>query len=128
MLSLEQLRRMGVSIAIDDFGTGYSSLAYLRSLPIQKLKVDKSFIQNIPGDREATALVGEIVRLAHILSLHVVAEGVETEAQAAFLRDAGCEAMQGFLFSRPLPGNDVAALLRSGRIFTLTPPRRPEPS
>lgn len=115
VLSLEQLRRMGITVAIDDFGTGYSSLAYLRSLPIGKLKIDRSFIQGIPIDREAAALVAEIVRLAHVLSLEVVAEGVETEAQAAFLRDAGCEAMQGFVFSRPLPAAECAPLVRSRR-------------
>ena len=117
MLSLEQLRRMGVGVAIDDFGTGYSSLAYLRSLPIQKLKIDKSFIDGIPADPAAGALVAEIVRLAHVLSLEVVAEGVESAAQAAFLRQAGCEAMQGYVFSRPISPDDCAALLRGGRTF-----------
>ena len=119
--ALTQLRRMGVSVAIDDFGTGYSSLAYLRSLPIQKLKIDRSFIQGIPADPEASALVAEIVRLAHVLSLDVVAEGVETQPQAAFLRDAACESMQGFVFSRPLPGADCAALLRARRRFVFNP-------
>jgi len=113
--ALEQLRRMGVSTAIDDFGTGYSSLAYLRSLPLRKLKIDRYFIHGIPGDREAAALVAEIIRLAHVLSLEVVAEGVETEAQAAFLREAGCESMQGFLFARPMPPAEFAELVRSGR-------------
>ena len=115
--SLEQLRSMGVSIAIDDFGTGYSSLSYLRSLPIQKVKIDRSFIQGIAGDTEGAALVRAIIDLAHVLSLEVVAEGVETHGQAAFLRQAGCEAMQGYLFSRPVPPADFAALLRSGRRF-----------
>jgi diguanylate cyclase (GGDEF)-like protein/PAS domain S-box-containing protein len=115
MRTLEQLRRMGVCVTIDDFGTGYSSLSYLRSLPIQKLKIDKSFVHGIPGDRQATALVGEIIRLAHVLSLEVVAEGVESAAQGRFLRDAGCEAMQGYFFSRPMPAVDCAAMLRAGR-------------
>ncbi len=117
--SLEQLRRMGVSVAIDDFGTGYSSLAYLRTLPIQKLKIDRSFIKGIPEDTEAAKLVAEIIRLAHVLSLEVVAEGVETAAQAVFLHSAGCEKMQGFLFSRPVPPADFAAQLRAGRRFQL---------
>jgi diguanylate cyclase (GGDEF)-like protein/PAS domain S-box-containing protein len=119
MLTLEHLRRMGVTVAIDDFGTGYSSLAYLRSLPIQKLKIDRSFIVDTPDDAGASALVAEIVRLAHVLSLEVVAEGVETDRQAAFLRDAGCEAMQGFLFSRALPAAECAGLLRSRRRLPL---------
>jgi diguanylate cyclase (GGDEF)-like protein/PAS domain S-box-containing protein len=122
MLSLEQLRRTGITVAIDDFGTGYSSLAYLRSLPIGKVKIDKSFIEGIPGDAQASALVAEIVRLAHVLSLHVVAEGVETIEQARFLREAGCEAMQGYLFARPLPAADCAGLLRSGRRLRVSMP------
>ena len=117
MNGLEQLRRMGVSVAIDDFGTGYSSLSYLRSLPIQKLKIDKSFIDAVPGDPEGSALVREIINLAHVLSLYVVAEGVEAHAQAAYLREAGCEAMQGYVFSRPLPAADCAVLLRARRRF-----------
>jgi diguanylate cyclase (GGDEF)-like protein/PAS domain S-box-containing protein len=119
MRTLEQLRRMGVCVTIDDFGTGYSSLSYLRSLPIQKLKIDKSFVHGIPGDRQATALVAEIIRLAHVLSLEVVAEGVESAAQGRFLRDAGCEAMQGYYFSRPMPAADCAAMLRAGRKLAL---------
>jgi EAL domain-containing protein (putative c-di-GMP-specific phosphodiesterase class I) len=88
-------------------------------VPINKLKIDKSFIRGIPADREATALVAEIIRLAHVLSLEVVAEGVETPAQAAFLRSSACEAMQGYLFARPMPATDCAALLRSGRRLDL---------
>ena len=115
MRTLRELRAMGVSVAIDDFGTGYSSLAYLRSLPINKVKIDRSFIHEIPVDAQAAALVAEIIRLAHVLSLEVVAEGVETAEQARFLRDAGCEAMQGFYFSRPLSQADSSALLSTRR-------------
>lgn len=113
--SLGQLRDLGVTVAIDDFGTGYSSLAYLRALPIDKLKIDKSFLRGTPEDPDACALVAEIIQLAHVLKLEVVAEGVEQEGQAAFLRGAGCEHIQGFLFSPALPEEECERLLRDPR-------------
>ena len=113
--SLRQLRDLGVTVAIDDFGTGYSSLAYLRSLPIDKVKIDKAFLRGTPEDPDARAFVAEIIRLAHVLQLEVVAEGVEHAGQAAFLREAGCERIQGFLFSPALPEEECEVLLRERR-------------
>jgi diguanylate cyclase (GGDEF)-like protein/PAS domain S-box-containing protein len=104
--TLRTLRRLGVNIAIDDFGTGYSSLSYLRDLPIDSIKIDGSFIRGVSGDTVNAAIVGSTVGLAHSLGLRVVAEGVEQEADFEFLRQAGCDVIQGFLTGRPL---DAAA-------------------
>jgi diguanylate cyclase (GGDEF)-like protein/PAS domain S-box-containing protein len=102
--SLMAIRTMGVGIAIDDFGTGFSSLSYLSKLPVDTLKIDRSFVLDMTTGAQGLALVAAIVSLAHSLKLKVVAEGVESEAQAELLRGLGCEEMQGFLFSQPLPG------------------------
>ncbi|MFB4205288.1 EAL domain-containing protein [Arhodomonas sp. KWT2] len=99
--TLETLRAMGVEIAVDDFGTGYSSLAYLKRLPLSILKLDKSFTQDLPDDLDNAAIARAILAMAASLGLRVVAEGIETEAQLAFLRTEGCELGQGFLFARP---------------------------
>jgi diguanylate cyclase (GGDEF)-like protein len=101
--SLLKIRSMGVTIAIDDFGTGFSSLSYLTKLPINTLKIDRSFVVDIGSTPEAHALVAMIINLAHSLQLNVVAEGVETEAQAGSLRTLGCDQVQGYLYSRPVP-------------------------
>jgi EAL domain-containing protein (putative c-di-GMP-specific phosphodiesterase class I) len=101
---LQTIRNMGVSIAIDDFGTGFSSLSYLSKLPVDTLKIDRSFIIDMTAGPEGMALVSTIINLAHALRLKVVAEGVETEEQSRFLRLLGCDEMQGFLFSAALPG------------------------
>jgi diguanylate cyclase (GGDEF)-like protein/PAS domain S-box-containing protein len=101
--TLCRFSQMGIRFAVDDFGTGYSSLSYLKRFPIQVLKIDKSFIQEIPHNRDDAAIVLSILSLAHSLGLKVVAEGVETEAQLAFLRSHKCDMIQGYLFSRPLP-------------------------
>src|SRR6266436_2032162 len=103
MEKLEAVRVLGVSIAIDDFGTGYSSLGYLAKLPVQSLKIDRSFIISMVEDADATTLVSTIISLAHSLRLSVVAEGVETEEQANMLRLLRCDELQGYLISRPLP-------------------------
>ncbi len=105
---LTRLGRLGVQVSIDDFGTGYSSLAYLRQLPADELKLDRSFIQDIDTNAEARAIVQAVIQLAHALSLTVVAEGVETAAQRDTLQSLGCDRLQGFLFARPLSAATVS--------------------
>lgn len=108
MLTLAEIRALGVGLAIDDFGTGYSSLAYLRSFPVDYLKIDKSFVSGLGDSSEDEAIVSAIVNLAHALNLIVVAEGVETTQQRAQIRDLGCDLYQGYLLSRPVPSDKVA--------------------
>jgi EAL domain-containing protein (putative c-di-GMP-specific phosphodiesterase class I) len=105
------LKRLGVSIALDDFGTGYSSLSYLNRFSVDTLKVDRSFVQAIPADRSVCVMVSAIVNLARSLGLTVVVEGTETEEQIAWLSALGNIQAQGFLFSRPVPADGIAALL-----------------
>src|SRR5256885_14611881 len=105
------LRKLGVQVAIDDFGTGYSSLAYLAKLPVQSLKIDRSFIVAMVDDPDTMTLVSTIISLAHSLRLKVVAEGVDSEDQAKALRRLRCDEMQGYLFSKPLPLEELTALL-----------------
>jgi len=93
---------MGVKISIDDFGTGYSSLLYLKRLPASELKIDRGFVRDLPHSTEDAAIVSAIVALGHTLKLKIVAEGVETTAQQAFLTHLGCDALQGFLLGRPM--------------------------
>ena len=101
--SLQAIRALGVSIAIDDFGTGFSSLGYLSKLPVDTLKIDRSFVTDMTTGPQGLALVSTIISLAHSLTLKVVAEGVETEEQSRLLRLLDCDEMQGFLFSKPVP-------------------------
>jgi diguanylate cyclase (GGDEF)-like protein/PAS domain S-box-containing protein len=110
---LKAIRNLGLSIAVDDFGTGYSSLAYLAKLPVETLKIDRSFINTMLNDPDTATLVETIISLAHSLRLKVVAEGVETEEQAKVLRLLQCDQMQGYLFSKPLPLEQMTALLRA---------------
>jgi EAL domain-containing protein (putative c-di-GMP-specific phosphodiesterase class I) len=107
---LRRLRRMGVSIALDDFGTGYSSLAYLWRFPFDTVKIDQSFVKGLETEPKAGAIVDTIMALGKTLDLTITAEGVETPAQAKFLREAGCDQAQGFLFGRPLPTASANAL------------------
>ena len=109
--TLHALKALGIRLSMDDFGTGYSSLAYLRRFPFDVLKIDRSFINGLAEDSTGQALVCAMIDLAHALRLKVIAEGVETTAQRGILEDLGCEAVQGFLFSRPLPAEAVEEFL-----------------
>ena len=109
---LNNLRSQGVRLAIDDFGTGYSSLAYLKRFPLDVLKIDKSFIDDIPSVQDDMEITATIVAMGHILGFKVLAEGVETLEQLAFLREKGCDTYQGFIKSKPLPAEEFAQLLR----------------
>jgi diguanylate cyclase (GGDEF)-like protein len=110
---LNEMQAMGVKLAIDDFGTGYSSLSHLRQFPVGKLKIDRSFIRDVETSPDAAAIATAVISLAKTLNLRVIAEGVETEGQLAFLRSHDCDEIQGYYFSRPLRTNEVPALLRS---------------
>ena len=101
--TLQAIRDLGVTIAIDDFGTGFSSLSYLAKLPVDTLKIDRSFVTEMTAEPQGLALVSTIISLAHAFKLKVVAEGVETEEQSHLLRLLKCDEMQGFLFSKPVP-------------------------
>jgi|APLak6261680187_1056133.scaffolds.fasta_scaffold00947_1 diguanylate cyclase (GGDEF)-like protein/PAS domain S-box-containing protein len=117
--TLRELKSIGVRLSLDDFGTGYSSLNYLKRFPIDTLKIDQSFVRDITIDADGAAIAVAVVSLAHSLRLSVVAEGVETEAQLNYLRRHSCDEMQGYYFSRPLPADEFAALLRERRSLSL---------
>ena len=110
--TLRELKNLGVTLAIDDFGTGYSSLSYLKLYPVDKLKIDKSFVRDIPFRPDDEAIARAIITLGHGLSLKIVAEGVETEAQAEFLRAHSCDEVQGYFYCRPMPAAELAEFLR----------------
>jgi diguanylate cyclase (GGDEF)-like protein/PAS domain S-box-containing protein len=112
---LDNVQKFGVQISIDDFGTGYSSLSYLRRFPIDKLKIDIAFIRHITNDPDDAAIAVAIIRMAHSLNLEVIAEGVETEGQLAFLREHSCDQMQGYYFSRPVPAEDFDQMVRESK-------------
>jgi EAL domain-containing protein (putative c-di-GMP-specific phosphodiesterase class I) len=119
---IDSLRKLGVRFAIDDFGTGYSSLSHLRTLPVDCVKIDRSFIKDLePGAAGCTTLVRGIIALAHSLNLQVVAEGVETAQQLALLNTLGCDVNQGFFLHRPMPVEALEKLMRAASL-------RPEPA
>lgn len=109
---LSQLQQMGVRIGLDDFGTGFSSLSQIRSLPIDTIKLDKSFVNELRSSKEAGVLVTSIITLAHNLKMQVVAEGVELMDQLVYLKTAGCDIAQGYFLSRPVTAQNAEALLR----------------
>ena len=113
------LKAMGVKLSIDDFGTGYSSLAYLKRFPVDVLKIDRSFVRDIVGNRDGAAMVDAIISLAHSLRMQVIAEGVETVEQLDYLRGCGCDEVQGHVYARPEPVEAVEVLLRRGRMDPL---------
>jgi len=110
-ISIIALREAGFRIALDDFGTGYSSLNYLSSFPVDKIKIDRSFTQSLGVAQNSTAIVESVVRLGHAMGLTVTAEGVETEGQKNALADAGCNQLQGYLFSHAVPLDDILTML-----------------
>jgi EAL domain-containing protein (putative c-di-GMP-specific phosphodiesterase class I) len=111
--SLRRIKALGVEIAIDDFGTGYSNLGYLHRFPIDRLKLDRSFVQDLGTALDDTTIIRAIIALGHNLGLSVTAEGVETEHQLEFLARHDCDEIQGYFFARPMPGPEIAEFLAS---------------
>ena len=114
-----ELKSLGVRVAVDDFGTGYSSLAYLKHFPVDALKIDKAFVRDLAVDSGDAAIVAAIVALGHALGLRVVAEGVETAAQAALVRKIGCDEQQGYYHAKPMPAKEVEPYLRARQPGTM---------
>ena len=111
-VTLRALKELGVQLSIDDFGTGYSSLSYLKRFPFDFVKIDRSFVTGLPGNQDDASIARAVIGMAHSLGMKVIAEGVETEGQRAFLASGGCDQMQGYLVSRPVPAEECARFLR----------------
>src|SRR5450432_1839301 len=122
---LGAVRSRGIRLAIDDFGTGYSSMSLMKQFPIDTIKIDRSFVRDLPDDSEDRAIAQAIIGMGKALGMTVIAEGVETVEQQAFLRSHGCDEMQGFLFSKPLPPRQLADLLRTAPLL-VSPPLQSE--
>ena len=120
---LGRLSDLGIQLSIDDFGTGYSSLTYLKSLPIKILKIDQSFVQDLSTETNVV-ITKAIVSLAKTLKIKTVVEGVETEAQKNFMKALGCDVMQGYLFSKPLPANEVTKLISKDFLEAIPQPEK----
>ena len=121
--ALRALKDLGISISIDDFGTGYSSLSYLRQFPIDTLKVDQSFTQEIAANTSDATIITAVINMSRGLNHRVIAEGVETFSQLEFLQAHGCDEGQGFYFSRPVPASQFAKLLEAGTLSAVLPAR-----
>jgi EAL domain-containing protein (putative c-di-GMP-specific phosphodiesterase class I) len=120
---LDAIHSRGIRLAIDDFGTGYSSMSLMKQFPIDTIKIDRSFVRDLPKDSEDQAIAQAIISMGKALGMTIVAEGVETAEQEAFLRDHACDEMQGFLFSRPMSPDQVPELLRPS--LCASPPLQP---
>jgi len=114
---MEKLREMGISFSIDDFGTGYSSLAYLKKLPVDSLKIDRSFVQDVLSDNNDATIVKTILSMSHMLGLKVIAEGVENKDTWRFLEQHGCQFFQGYLIGKPMPFEEFMIKLKNGSVF-----------
>lgn len=119
--TLADLKQLGLKVSLDDFGTGYSSLSYLKRFPIDQLKIDQSFVRDLNSDADGTAICVAIINLAHNMKLTVIAEGVETAEQLDYLRLNGCDEIQGYYYSRPLPADDFAQFMRDGKALNFKP-------
>ena len=124
---LDAIQSRGIRLAIDDFGTGYSSMSLMKQFPIDTIKIDRSFVRDLPKDSEDQAIAQAIISMGKALGMTVVAEGVETKEQETFLRNHACDEMQGFLFSKPLPPQELASLLRAAPLL-VSPPLQPAAS
>ena len=110
------LKEIGIKLAIDDFGTGYSSLSYLKRLNADKLKIDRSFVKDLPDDKDSIAIISAIIHMSHDLGLGIVAEGVENAVQAKLLKDMGCDTIQGYFYGHPMKAEDFTRILNKSVI------------